>query len=903
MGGLRALWVRASGWLTRSRRDREFGEELASHLEMNIDDNRRAGMTPAEARRTALLKLGGVEQTKEMYRDRLGLPAVDALLQDLRLGVRMMRRTPAFTSVALVVLALGIGANTVMFSVVNTLLLRPLPYPDAARLLRVQTVDREGGDSATAAPDFYEYRSRNRSFEGLASFYSRPFDVTGGADPERIRALIVSSEFLAVLRTPPAIGRDLGQSDETWGDHRMALLTDGLWRRRFAADPAIVGQQITLNGELYSVIGILPPRFSFLGLDVQALVPMSFAPGDNMNSHNNYFLTMVGRLRPGVAPAQALADLNGISQSIILEHPENHGTAIGMQPLQEAVVGSVRPAVLVLFGAVAFVLLIACANLANLGLARAAGRRREIALRVAIGANRRRLLRQLLTESVLLALAGCILALGLAWTAVRALDSLSQTVLPRTEEIRIDAAVLAFTALTAVLTGVLVGLAPALRSLDVEPGAALREGARTAGDPRGHRVRAALVVTEVAISLVLLVGAGLMIKSMHGLARVEAGFDPHNVITAQLSVPKKKYVDEELERRFSPLAYSRATRFFEDVIRETRSIPGVTAAGAINGLPLMGEIWGKNVTLYDRPLPATAGELPPIQYRVAAGDYFRALGVSILRGRAFTEADTEPAAKVAIINRAMARQHWKDQDPIGKVISVNAPIQLVPAGSVPPGYEPTLFTIVGVAADAHYGALSAAPSPLVYVPFAQGAEGETTMYLVARTSTDQGAVVEAIRDRVRRVDADVPLSHVRTMEERSSASVAGPRLQTIVLGAFAGLALLLAATGIYGVMSYAAEQRTREIGIRMAVGAGTSAILALLLRQGLALAAIGVLVGLLGAAALTGALRTLLFEVSPTDPLVFAGIAMLLASVALVAAWLPARRATRLDPLVALREE
>jgi putative ABC transport system permease protein len=903
MRRLRAFWARAIGYRNRTRREREFEEELASHLELHVEENLRSGMTPAEARRSALLKLGGVEQTKELYRDRLGLPIVDTLSQDVRLGLRMMRGSPGFTGIALLVLALGVGANTVMFSVVNTLLLRPLPYPDASRLLRVQTVDTDQRDQATAVPDFAEYRSRNHTFEALASFYSAPVDVTGGGEPERIRALVVSSEFLDVLRVPSAIGRGLLPGDERWGDHRVALLTDGLWRRRFGADPAILGRPVTLNGDLHTVIGVLPPRFSFLGLEVQALLPMSFAPGDNLNSHNNYFLTMVGRLRPGVAPATAAADLNAISQAINLEHPENRGTAIGMKPLQEALVGDVKPAVLVLFGAVAFVLLITCANLANLVLARAAVRRREIALRMAIGATRRRVLQQLLTESVLLAVGGSVFALGLAWWSVQALDSLSQAVLPRVEEVHIDAVVLAFTAIVALLTGVVFGIAPALRSVSVEPGAALKEGSRGAGDPRGHRLRALLVVSEIAISLVLLVGAGLMVKSMLGLASVDAGFDPQDVLTVQLSVPKKKYVDEELERRFSPLAYTRATRFFEDAIRETRLLPGVSAVGAVNGLPLMGEIWGKNATLYDRPLPASLRELPTVQYRVVAGDYFRALGVSILGGRAFTEGDTEPAAKVAIINRTMARLHWRDQDPIGKVISVNPPRQLVPAGSVPPDYEPTLYSIVGVAEDVHYGALHAAPSPLVYVPYAQGSEGAMTMYLVVRTATEPEALAAPIRDRLRRVDPDVPASSIQTMAARVSASVAGPRLHTGVLGSFAGLALLLAGMGIYGVVSHAAQQRTREVGIRMALGASARAILMLFLREGIAMATLGAAAGLLLAAALTRWLRTLLFEVSPTDPLVFVAIPTLLTLVALAAAWLPARRATRLDPLVALRED
>ena len=892
---LRAFWLRATSALHPGRWERELDEELASHLEMHVEDNIRAGMPPEEARRSALLKLGGLEQAKEIYRDRRSLPAIDMIVQDARFALRMMRRSRGLTAAALLVLTLGIGANTVMFTVVNTVLLRPLPYPDPSRLQLVQT--------ATAPPDYYVYRSRNRAFQSFSSFYFRSFDVTGDGEPERIRVLIVSSDFLGTLRTPPAIGRDLQPRDEQWGDHRVVILTDGLWRRRYAADPSIVGRPIVLGAEPYTVVGILPPGFSFLGREAQALVPMSFAPGDNLNTHNNYFLTMVARLAADATPAGANADLNRLSQQIIAEHPENRGTQMDVRSLHGALVEDVRRALFVLFGAVVFVLLIACADLANLLLARAAARRREIALRIAIGASRRRVFGQLLTESVLLAVCGSALAVILTWLSVGTLNSLSQTVLPRTRDIRIDGVVLAYTALVAVATGVLFGLAPAWRSVDIDPGQALHEGARTGEDPRGHRIRSALVMAEIAMSLVLLIGAGLMVKSMHGLTRVDAGFDPHDVLTVQVGIPPRKYVDEALERRFSPQAYVKSTRFFTEVVEQIRTLPGVSAVGAIYALPLMGEVWGKNVTFYDRPLPATIRELPPIQYRVVAGDYFRALAVPILKGRAFAETDTADAAKVAIVNREMVRRYWNDQDPIGKVISVNPPIQLVPRGTVPPDYKPELFTVVGVAADVRYGSLGTAPLPLVYVPFAQGSEGATTMYLVVRSHTDPAGLSAAIRDRIRQVDPDVPASSIQTMEDRVSASLAQPRLRAIVLGTFAGLALLLAGVGTYGVMSYAARQRTREIGIRMAIGASSRAILKLLLGRGAVMVAAGIGAGLLCALALTRALRTLLFGVSTSDPLVFVGVTILLASVAMVAAWVPARRATRLEPVAALREE
>ena len=904
MSGLRALGRRVTALFGRDRQERELDEELAAHVEMHVADNLRAGMSPAEARRVALLKLGGIEQTKELYRERRGLPVVEMLVQDATLALRMMRRNPGLTGTALLVLALGIGANTVMFSVVNALLLRPLPYPEAERLQLVQTVDASGGEFGTAPPDFYAYRSRSGAFESFSSFYSRPVDLTGAGDPEQVRALIVSSEFLATLRTPPTLGRGFLPSDESWGGHRVTILTDALWRRRFAADPGIVGRQVVLGAEPYVVVGILPPRFSFIGIAADALVPMAFAPGDNMNSRNNYFLTMVGRLRPDLTAEGATADLNRIADQIVAEHPENRGTRMRVQPLQASVVADVRPAVLVLFGAVVFVLLIACADLANLLMARAAARRREIALRIAIGASRRRVLGQLLTESVVLSLCGSALALALAWVSVGMLNSLGQDTLPRTEDIRVDAAVLGYTGLLAVVTAVLFGLAPAWRSVDVDPGEALQEGTRTGGDARGHRVRAGLVVLEIAMSLVLLIGAGLMVKSMHGLTRVEAGFDPGGVLTAQVGIPRRRYVDEALERRFSPLAYDRSTRFFTEVVDQVRGLPGVTAAGAVNGLPLMGDLWTKNVVLYDRPLPPTLRDLPTMEYRVVVGDYFRALGVPILAGRAFTDADTEDAAKVAIVSREMARRHWKDADPIGTVLSVNPPVSLIPPGiDLPTEYSPRLYTVVGVVEDVRYAALATPPTPVVYVPFAQGSEGQTTMYLTVRGGDAPAALGPAIRERVRQVDPDVPVSALLTMEDRVSASLAQPRLQAVVLGAFAGLALLLAAVGIYGVMAYATRLRTREIGIRMAIGAGSRAILRLLLARGLAMVAAGIAGGLLGAFALTRALRSLLFEVSPSDPLVFAAVTAALTAVAMLAAWLPARRATRLAPVAALRED
>lgn len=914
MRALHAWFRRLIALVDGGRGDREFNEELESHLQLHIDDNRRAGMSETEARRQALIKLGGVEQAKEQYRDRRSIPVVETAIKDVRFAIRMMRRNPGFTAIILATLAIGIGANTVMFSIVNTLLLRPLPYEEPAKLVSVETVQTANrGPAATSPPDFYTYRAQNQTLSQLDAFYTRAFNLTGGVGPERIPTLIVSAGFFTTLGTQPGHGRGFVFQDEQWGSHRVAILSDGLWRRRFGADPTMVGQRMTLNGEPFVVVGILPPKFSFLGMDLQLIVPMAFDTGDNMNSHSNYFLRMIGRLKPGVAREQASTDLNRISDTIIAEQAVNQGTALEVQPFREALVGDVRRAVLVLLGAVGFVLLTSCANLANLLLARAVVRQREIAVRLAMGATRARLLRQFLIESLLLSFTGGALGLAFAYVATDALNLISLRVLPRAEDIHVDLVVLAFTSGIAVLTGILLGLAPAFHSVGADVIEALKDSTRAASDTSGrHRLRATLVVAEVTLSLVLLVGAGLMIKSMYQLLNVDAGFQADSVLTMQINLPPQKYVDQQLERQLSDLAYVRAVAFFGEAIDRVRSLPEAQVVGAINGLPLMGEIWSKNVTFFDRPLPNDISGLPPIQYRVVAGDYFRALGVRIWSGRAFSDHDTLEAPKVAIVNREIVRRHYDGKDPVGKIISVNPPLQLLPesvieearrAGTIPEGYEPARFTIVGVADDVLYGGLNRSALPLVYVPYAQGSEGTTNMFLVVRTAVEPLTLASAIREQIAQVDRDQPVANIQTMDAHVSASVAQPRMQMNVLGAFAGLAALLAAIGIYGVMSYAVTQRAREIGIRLALGAARREVTALVLRQGLAMVALGVALGLVAAFLLTRVLRTLLFDVSATDPSVFIVIVLLLSMTAWLAIYLPARRAARLDPLVTLRNE
>jgi putative ABC transport system permease protein len=877
---------------------------VTAHLTLLEDEYVRRGMTRVEARLAARRAFGGVEEAKDQCRDERGLPFIESLLQDLRYAVRLMKRSPGFLTVAVLTLTLGIGANAVMFSVVNVLLLRPLPYRDANRLLSIETIETAHHTvNGTSPPDFYTYRAQTRTLDRLAAYYRRPLNLTGGAEAERVSTLIVSADFFAALGVQPALGRGFTVVDEHWGSHQVAILTDGLWRRRFGGDPAIVGQTIVVNASPRVVIGVLPAAFSFLGWDVQLFVPMAFAPTDDANSHNNYFLAMLGRLALGATPREAAHELNGLSDAIIAEHPENKGTALRVVDLQAWLVKDVRRAALLLFVAVALVLLIACANLVNLLLARATTRRREIALRLALGSSRARLLRQWVTEGVLVAVLGAIAGVGLARWAASAINLLNQQVLPRVEDLTIDPRVLSFAFLLAVTIGVGFGFVPVIAVRLDTLRESLTDAART-GERLGQRLRAALIVAEIALSVVVLSGAALMAHSLQRMLHADLGFAADHVLTMQVSLPFSQYVDADLDRQQSPRAYGRATRFFGNAIERIRGLPGVSAAGAINGLPLEGEIWGKYLVLLDRPLPPTIHDLAFTQYRVVAGEYFRAIGTRMLSGRTFTEADTLEAPTVCIVNQEMARRFWPDGVPLGKPISVNVPRQLVPQDmGVPPGYQPTRLTIVGVAEDAHYGSVTARPLPVVYVPFAQGSEGTTNMSFAVRTSVEPHSLADAIRRQVRALDPNIPVANVQTMEERVSTTIARPRLETVVLSVFAVLALTIAAIGIYGVMSYSVSARTRELGVRIALGADVIGVLRLVLRQAFAVTASGAFLGLILAWASAPVIRALLYDVSPVDPIVLSIVVLLTTLVALAAAVIPAYRATRVDPMVALHTE
>jgi len=823
------------------------------------------------------------------------------LVGEVRLAVRRLLKSPGFTAIALLALSLSIGANTAMFSVTSAVLLRPLPYRNADELMTVQTILLESGTAlVSSAPDFYEVRAGQRSFTGVGAYHDRAVVLTGRDQPERLQAAVVSADVFPVLGVSPALGRGFDRGDEVWGAHRHVILTESFWRSRFGGDLGVLGRTLTLDGEPYVVIGVLPGGFAWLDGEAQLFLPMAFEAGDNMNSHNNYFLGVVGRLRPGATVEQARQELRGFGERIRQQFPSTRGFGLDGKPLGEAMVASVRPAVLVLFGAVGLVLLIACANLAHLQLVRGAGRRREMVIRAALGASRSALLRQLLVESLVLGVVGGSAGIVVALAILRGVNGLSQEALPRLQPIAMEWPIGVLAVLASLATAVLFGLAPALRGTSVRLADSLGESGRDAG--AGHRrLSAALVIAETAFSLVLLTGAGLTLKSLHQLLQVDLGHEPRGLLSAEIDLPATKYQDPAIARALRPGSTQRASVFLDELLAGVQRMPGVRSAGAVSGLPLGGSSWIKNFVSWDRPLPATRGELPQVEYRVVAGEYFRTLGIPV-RGRAFTTADELHAPGVAIVSRELAKRMWGNEDPLGKLVSVNPPRELLPGVSLPPDYRPEKLTVVGVAGDVPYDRLERGATAVVYVPYAQGAEGLLAMHLAVRSEGAPLSVLPALREEVHRLDPDQPLASVSTFEADLDRAVAAPRLRTLLLALYAAIALALAAVGIYGVLAVSVVQRTREIGIRLAVGALPGAVLRLFLGRGCALAGVGLVLGLAGSVVVSRLARSLLFSVSPTDPLVFGGTALVLGGTAVLASYLPARRAARVDPMVTLRE-
>jgi len=811
---------------------------------------------------------------------------MNTLLKDIRYGVRSLLKHPGFTAIVILTLAVGIGASSAIFSVVNTVLLRPLPYRQAERIVVVQELDPSGKRVQVTPANFLDWRAQNTVFEQLAAILTRPSNLALADQAERLDLAMTSANFFSVFGTEPARGRFFIPSDEQAGHAPIAVISHGLWQRRFGGDESLIGKPITLDGNSYTVVGIAPAGFQYPDKTDVWIPPFKLAPTMNERQDPTQvrgfgMLAAVGLLKPGVPLTQAASEMQTITARLRQQYPETNNRRFNrVVSLHTHLVGETGPMLLLLFGAVGFVLLIACANVANLLLASAATRQREMAIRTALGASRLRVMRQLLTESFLLALAGGAIGLLLALWGVALMTRLLPRDFPRLAEINLDWRVLGFTLLASVLTGILFGLAPALQISKTDVQESLKESGRgTSGSLRHHRLRSMLIVGEVALSVVLLVGAGLLFRSFMQLQAVNAGFTPQQVLTLRLSPAGSNY---KLDADY--------IKFYEGVIQRVSAIPGVQAVGAINTLPLdKGPTAGFQIE--GRP-PLTKDKWPGGNYRTVSTDYFRAMNIPIVQGRAFNDRDTETAPLVMIVNQALANRDFPNESAVGKRISL---------GNTDAKGQPVWWEIVGVAADVRSIELREPAIPEFYLSGLQ--DSFANMFVVVRTTVEPTAVAASVRAAAADVDKSAAVSDIKTMEHIVNEAVTQPRFNLFLLGLFSCIALLLSAAGIYGVTAYSVTQRTHEFGIRMALGAQVGDVLKMILRQGMLLISVGIGLGLLASFALTRLLRTLLYGVSVTDPATFVGITVLLTFVALVACYVPARRATKVDPLVALRYE
>ena len=886
---IRAVPLRLRSLFRRRQVERELDEELLYHIERQAELYIAQGMSPNAARAAAVRAMGGIERRKDEVRDTRGVMLLEDLSRDTRYAFRTLRRAPGFTAVAAITLALGIGANTAIFTVVNGVLLRPLPYHDASRLVVIQHEQM-----GTVAPaNFLDWKAAVTAFErmGIAEYWTP--NLTGTDKPEELRGIRLSADMLPLLGVRPLLGRVFTPDEEHQGHERVAVLHHDLWQTRFGGDPEVIGRTIALDGEPHTVIAVMPSGFRFVpywAASAQVAAPLVLDA--RRTDRRGASLRAFGRLTPGVTLAQARRELSTVAARLEQEYP---GTNAGVTayPLRDIVVGDVRPALLILLAAVGLVLLIACANVAHLQLMRAAAREREMAVRAALGGSRGRLVRQSLVESAILAGIGAMLGLVLAYASVRILTLMGPTNLPRLDAIRMDGGALAFLAAVTLLAGIAFGLPPALAASHVDVHHGLKEGSRSVGDGvRRRRMRSALVVSEFAMALLLLVGAGLVMRSFIELLRVDAGFDRHNVLSMTVSLSGTRHAAAE-----------RRTPFFRDLVERLAELPGVETASAINHLPLLGDAWRMPVALEGRP-PEPPGEGPSAMFRVVRPGYFRTMRIPLLSGRDFTIADEESSARVVIVSQAMARRHWPAESAIGKRITIGD-------GTTSPDW----FTVVGIVSDAKQSSWSEPSLETTYfphLPAVPDAEGPPTlagflsptyMTLVLRTASNPAELTQAVGRTVRAMEPDAPLADIATMEQAIAGQLAQPRFYLLLLGTFAAVAVALAAVGVYGVISYSVTRRRHEIGVRMALGATRGDAFRLVVRQGMRLAVVGGIIGLVGALGATRFLRTLLYGVRPDDPTTFLLVALVLAVVALAACSLPALRASRVDPAIALRAE
>ncbi len=803
-------------------------------------------------------------------------------MNDLRFALRILLKKPAFTAVAVLALALGIGANSAVFSVVNAVLLNPLPYSEPDRIVRLfATTPSEGNPAikSVSYPDFIDYRAHATTFDEMAIVDGTSLTLMSGDEPERIQVALVSSSLFPLLGVRPAYGRAFLEEEDRPGASPVVILGDDLWRRRFNADPQVVGQQVTMNKNIYTVIGVLPAGFKMPGNLVggrpfEMWAPIT--PAAYKRNRSQHRFECYARLKPEATIKSAQEEMNAVAARLESQYPDtNKDKGASIASLKELIVSDSRALLWILLGAVSFVLLIACANVANLLLARAAARQKEMAIRSALGASRRRIITQLLTESLLLSLTGGLVGLLIAMWGADALIALQPGGIPRLDEVGIDARLLGFTLGVSLVTGIVFGLVPAIQVSKPDVATAIKEGG-AGGEARGNRLRSALIIGEVALSMVLLVGAGLLIKSLWLLTRVDPGIRTDKLLTLQLSLPQSDYAENH-----------QAKIFYERLIERVKATPGVESAAAVNILPLGGGYSCDSFTRDDRLAPT--GQEPCAEYRSITPEYFRAMGVALTAGREFAERDQTDTAPVAIINEAFAREYFSDTDPIGLRITSDTGKHIS-------------REIVGVVGDVKHFGLDKEAKPELYVPYFQDS-WPRSMVVVLRTASEPGEIIGAVRSEVSLMDKNLPVINIRTMDELLRRSTAEPRFRALLLALFAAVAVILSALGIYGVINYSVTQRTREIGIRLALGAGRRDIIRMVLSQGMLLTMAGVIIGLGAAFALTRVLSEFLFAVTATDAVTFILVSLVLTGTALAACFVPARRATKVDPMIALRYE
>lgn len=882
MRNLRAWFLRLGDAFRKQRRERDLSAEMESHLALHIEDNLRAGMSPEQARRQALIKLGGLEQTKESYRDRRSLPILESLLRDVRHGLRILRKSPGFTTVAILTLALGIGASTAIFSVVYGALLAPLPMPHPEQLVMVW-LKMDGDRNVVSPGDFFDWKQQSAVFQNLVAWDEATFSLSVSDHPEALQTRIMTPGFFDMQGIPMQMGRDFAPEEAELGKNHVMIITHRLWQQRFGSDKNILGRQVRLNSELYTVVGVLaagmPDRY-----EAPLFVPMALRP--DQITHERHWMTVMGRLKPGVTLAQANADMDRVAKHIAGNYPSsNKGVGALVEPLKNDFTSrdTIR-ALWLLMGAVGFVLLIACVNVANLLLSRGTVRMKEAALRLSLGATRFRLFSQFLTESLVLALIGGVLGVALAGALLQVIvNLLPQFSVPTESDIRLNMPVLLFSLAAAIFAGVLCGSAPAWQISHGNLSGALKEGGRSASNAGRHGLRRGLVVIEFALALTLLAGAGLAIHSFWKLARIDLGFREDHILTFTLPTQFDRFPNNE-----------RMVAFYRQMLERVSSVPGVTSASLSTSAPVVGgSWWGMEFSIAGRPTDDSASK-PGARFQMVSPGYFQTFGIRILKGRDFTDQDNAGAMRVAMVNETFVKEYLQNVDPLAQRIVVR---QLDMSTMGPP----VEWQIVGVFHDARNRRTRREDAPEIDVPFWQSPL--PYVRISARTAVEPANLSNSIAAAVHSVDPDSALDHVITMDQALDEWLADDRFAMLLFAGFAGVALLLAAIGIYGVMSFVVAQRTHEIGLRMALGAGSKDVLVMVLGEGMLLALAGLFLGLGGTYFVGRTMNSILYGVTAMDPLAFSMVAAVLLAAALLACYLPARRATQVDPMVALRYE